>query len=364
MRIAVKPVVPLEAMVLLPIPLALAVASVACNSPTAPSAVAVEIVGPVSVAPGESQGFTAVLHQANGESLVVTDQAMWTTENPELAAPSASTPGLVTGLIAGETILRAQYENVAGGKTILVLPHGTFRMRGHVTDQGVPVWPAVVEVASGPYAGVFDVTDPSGAFALYGVPSEAEIRVSRDGYEPLVQRVMLVNNDDPVDFALTPDFPRPDLSGAYTLTISADPACARDLPAAARVRTYDAVLEQRGPQIDVTLGGGDFIIAQGRGNGFSIHVSRDQLTADLQALSNSNFYYYYDYYYGPSSVLERLDSGTAYSPSGAAELGSVPSGLSGSLEGDVSVFMGVDGFSNFELVAKCHSDRHQLTLER
>lgn len=360
MRSAVKPIVPLLATTFLPMSLALAAVSVACNSPTAPSPIALEILGPGTVAPGESQQFTAVFHQSNGETIVVTDSTTWTTEDPDLAVPAAADPGLVTGLVAGETVLQARYGNVGRTRKILVLPSGTFRMRGHVTDQGTPVWPAVVEVVSGPNADVFDVTDPSGAYALYGVPSDAEVRVSRDGYEPLVQRVMLVNNDDPVDFTLTPDFPRPDLSGTYTLTITADPACAGALPAAARTRTYDAVIEQMGPHVHVTLGGADFITAGGGGNGFSISVSRDQLIANLAASG----YDFYSYYYGPS-VMERLDSVTAYSPSGTAELQSVPSGLSGPLDGDISVFTGVgDPLSNAELVALCHSDRHQFTLAR
>ena len=143
-------------------------------SPGAPPVVVnVEISGPASIAPGQSVQFTAVARFSDGTSQTPSS-VRWSSSNTALLR--VDTSGLVTaGQQTGEATLSADLTpSGLGGATrsskeILVLPDGTYRVVGVVTDDGTPPTPvagARIEV-TGPTP-VVAITDWDGRYRLYG----------------------------------------------------------------------------------------------------------------------------------------------------------------------------------------------------
>ena len=106
---------------------------------------------------------------------------------------------------------------------------------------------ARLEVVDGSRAGLSTTTDSAGRFVLNGpFGSPTTVRASREGYQARTitwtcpQNVC--NNLPPVlSFVLASATPSADLTGNYTVTVSADLACV-DLPPAARNRTFAAAI--------------------------------------------------------------------------------------------------------------------------
>ena len=83
-------------------------------------------------------------------------------------------------------------------------------------------------------------------------------RVTKDGYQPLVQTIHVTGHQQ-INFDLTPLIPRANLSATYTLTISAAAHCRSMLPEEARIQTYTAVLRQDLARLTATLAGASFV---------------------------------------------------------------------------------------------------------
>jgi hypothetical protein len=114
-------------------------------------------------------------------------------------------------------------------------------LSGPVLDNVLRPLPDVrVEVIDGPRRGVFALTDPSGNYALPGVFSgSVTLRASKAGYLAVTQTFFGGHEGENV-FGFRLQTPSSvDLLGNYTLTITADPACAA-FPLEARSRTYGA----------------------------------------------------------------------------------------------------------------------------
>ena len=134
-----------------------------------------------------------------------------------------------------------------------------------------------VEVVEGPGAGVSVVTNASGDYALPGVFSAPiVVRASKGGFITGTRRLSASNArpDGRVDASFFLDRVSRDITGDYTLTITAAAECS-ELPAAARTRTYDATVKAASDSANrysVTLSGATF---QRAGNGLFVATSGD-----------------------------------------------------------------------------------------
>jgi hypothetical protein len=320
----------------------------------------VEIVGPRSIAPGQTIQFTAIAHRSDGTTLDVTNTAAWRCF--PVTAMSISATGLATGLALGESFIQVVSSNRFSSKEIVVVPTGTYRLVGLVGELDVPTAPVVgarVEVAGS--SAVFAITDASGRYRLYGVPSgNVQLQLSKDGYETNVVSV-LVSDHQTQNFTLTLRFPRADVAGTYTLTINAAGDCAAKLPEEARTRTYTAVLTQVGPQIEATLTSGTFALNRNsKGNRFRGRVEPDQVVFTLAPYDG--YYYSYGYY---ADLAEQLNTSLYLVISGSVVTSITTSRLSGSLNGVFLTFTRDLRRSPLPSPAvECRSVNHQFALSR
>jgi hypothetical protein len=125
------------------------------------------------------------------------------------------------------------------------VPSSTTQLAGIVYDSAErPLSGARVEVLDGPQAGQWTLTDGTGSYGFNGAFDDAtRFRATTTGHVPAIgtrgARCAPCNPNWWLYFFLQPDGASADLTGDYTMTIAADPACS-DLPASARERTYTA----------------------------------------------------------------------------------------------------------------------------
>ena len=344
-------------------------------SPAAPFVASVEIRGPASIAPGESAQFSAISHFSDGTTRTA-DNVRWASSASLLQVEAS---GLATAAQqTGEALLYAQVTtNVSGGwirssKEVLILPDGTYRMVGLVTENGAPtatVDGARVEVSGA--ASLVAMTDYDGRYRLYGVPANANIRVTRDGYQPHIENVRLTEHTTR-NFALTLAGARLEIAGPYTLTIDVRCTTSTPVPADVRQLSYAALLTQTGPTVEVLLT--EFarfrINSAGRGNRFSGHVDAAGATFHLDDFLTDSVWYY-ALPYQPSaypSVVEQLSGDTILIVSGTAVTRRSPDGLSGDLAGGVSHFdsrfISVPLLTSIRGSCFASSPAHRFTLTR
>jgi hypothetical protein len=342
----------------------------ACDrSPTRPGAVVppgspsvavvrVEIAGPESLAPGSAVQFRAVAHLADGTSREVTTEAGWHSSNA--AVLGVSTDGTARGYQAGEAHVRTAYMGVISTREVLILPEGTFRLSGRVTE--ADIFPGIVgarvEAVSAAQQSLSTMTDATGRYRLYGVPPEFELRVSKDAYHDHLQRLVVAGHQT-VDFQLRLVTPRPDVSGSYTLAIAVGPDCGAALPEEARSRRYAAALTQSGGNITVVLFGASFLASDGSArNRFSgtLDPSNDQISFHLREAFDDYYYYY-------PNVVERLAEAAFFVPSGRVQSTRTAPEICGELTGLLEV-KELLASGRLRRVASCVSSSHQFTLSR
>lgn len=335
------------------------------TSPSPPHAGSVEISGPSSVAPGQSVQFNALVHLTSGtDKLAASPTSRWSSSNSSLLLVNSS--GIASaGQTRGEVILTVEVPAVPASGTrrssreILVLPDGTYRLVGVVGDAEFPgsrLGAVRVEVSG---TSVFTTTDSSGQFRLYGVPPDADIQVTRDGYIPIVQSVHLSGNATQ-NFQLTVSGPRPNLSGNYTLAIDiASCPGSPPVPADLLHRQYDAVLTQSAVTLQVNLTEPRFRTnSLGRGNHFSGHVDGGGATFTIEGFGS-----YYYFYYGPTSypdVAERLPNGNFYVPAGTVATTLSSGVLSGDMSGYIEYWD--SKFPNGAWLGGCYQSVPRFTL--
>jgi len=283
--------------------------------PSTPFVQGLDISGPDSVAPGQTAQFTATVRLSDGTRKTATAASglLWTSTNPLVLR--VNTSGVATAQERlSEATLTARMPNPGGGRgsfiqsfrEVVVVPSGTFRVVGAVGDEvpAVPLAGARVEVTS---QSLVAMTDFAGRYRLYGVPPDAELRVTRDGYESVGQKLQLAAHATQ-NFTLQLSQPRLVLTGPYKLEIDGG-GCA-GLPADLRNRQYDAVLTQNGSSVEVALSGRTFRLnGSGRGNRFSGRADPAGATFKLEPYETYYYYYYYGYGSYPS-VAEHLLDGT------------------------------------------------------
>jgi hypothetical protein len=331
------------------------------DSPGAPSplpsqptslTVGLELSGPESVPPGGTAQFRAIDHRGDGSSRDVTEEAAWRGGNPAILTVSST--GVVSGQQPGETSLSVSYLNrTATRNQVFVLPPGTYKVSGVVRDASHAVSGARVAVTTGSGQGL-STTTADGIYRLYGVGGPTELQVTKTGYLD-EKRHVEVTRHETADFDLRLVAPRPEISGTYTLRISAANHC-DSLPDDVRTRTYTALLEQTGPGVTTTLSGPTFLMGAGRVlNRFYGTVEPARVT--FQVTAPSTYYYWYVYTY--PSVLEQLTASGSYSFSGSVQAAASGSRISGTLDGVVGTYD-----LRLAATAFCRSSSHQFVLSK
>jgi hypothetical protein len=343
-----------------------AVAAAACDVdssrralPTTPATptvgvTSVKITGPSTMNLDEPTQFTATALRSDGTSSDVTAQAAWRAFNAGLLTMSAA--GLFTGHAKGETGISASFSGrSATMSSIIVVPKGTFRIRGTVRDAGAPV-DAHLEIENAALGkSAIDVTAPSSSYTVYGVGGDTRIKVTKPGYQEAVW-TDVVNDHRTIDFNLQLAHDRADIAGTYTLTITAADPCAASLPEQVRTRVFTASIQQAGPSLNVVLSGSQFAIASGQ--------ARDRFSGVLEAEqaifrfgSSSSFYYYY--FYSPD-VIEVVAPNLYYGFSGVATAAVSSREISGTMNGSISTFTSIFG----RPASTCFSGTHRFKFSR
>lgn len=338
----------------------------ACDkTPTGPSGVdptnrsvrSLEIVGPREVAPGATVRFGLTAHYSDGSSRDVSSESTWRSSNPDIV--SISSGGLATGHQLGEADLTGAFGTAVASRETIVVPKGTFRLTGTVTDNPLPgflssrVDGALVESTTEEGAALSTVTNASGVYRLYGVLPSAHLRVSKSGYDPVVQSLALSDHQT-INLTLTLARVEPDLSGTYTLTISASASCRADLPEGARTRTYVAIAAQRGASVRVRLDASNFLESDSQfHNFFDGEVGQTPaFTLYEQADADLPF----------PGVAEELTPTLIFVPTGRVVTRLSPSGLFGALVGAISVRERTG--DSLRTIASCSAADHQFVLAR
>ena len=307
---------------------------VACGDPNThtpttdglPHVAAITIVGPASIAPGTTAQFTAQTLQSDGSNKsALPTTVRWTSSNPNVLTVNAS--GLATAsLQRGDAVLTAEIVQPAGRRSslreVVVVPEGTFRIVGLVTDSNVPPTPipgALVEVTG---STVTATTGSNGEYRLYGVPPDADIQVSATGYEPRSQTVHLTGHTT-MSYQLAFAGPLGGLTGNYTLTFDVLDSCFGNpnLSNENRHRSYEAAMTQTGALLEVELTEPRFRVnGVNRGNRFFGRVVPGGAIFTID---------YYDYYYQTQypNIAERLSDDSILVPSGTANASNTAGGL-------------------------------------
>lgn len=339
-----------------------------CNkSPAAPADVPqrLEIVGPLSVAPGETRQFTALLHESESLARIVTTEVTWQSRADQIF--SVSSTGQVTGIESGDGSLTAFYRqdsSLTASKEVIIVPTGTYRLAGLVTEvesPNAPIPAAQLDVIAGAGAGLSTTTASDGRYRLYGVGGDAQIRISKEGYDRSIDSIA-ISDHAMENFQLTLSRGRMEVGGRYQLVIEAADSCAPRLPQEARRRVYTAMVTQQGRELEALLSDATFATSKaGRGNRFVGIAEPEQVRFTLY----EPFYSYYPYYSADyPDVVEQLTSGFL-TVAGSAVLARFSRGLAGTMEGTF-------GFSPHDprrgpsrsQTTWCESSSHRFVLTR
>jgi hypothetical protein len=325
------------------------------TSPAGPPVVqSLVIAGPEVVGLGATGQFRVMAHLSEGSSRDVTTEANWSAASGGLISVSA--PGSVNGLERGETRVSAEFDGRRESKVVMVLPAGTYRLTGTVieADSSGPVTGALVEVTTGVGARLTARTDRTGTYRLYGVSGQTGLRVTRDGYQPTAGTAFVTDQSASHNIALPLVAPRADVSGIYTLTITAADECRHGvgegrLPEEARVRTYRAAVRQDGPRVEMTLSG-----ARLRSRPILGRLEPGRVVFDLNWYSESGT--------DDRPILEQLAASMFFSVGGGVTATISPSRLAGAFYGEFHV-LDTDRYTA-RPIAECSSETHQFVLSR
>ena len=335
------------------------------TTPSPPGVLSMVIIGPSTIAPGQSAQFTVEIRMADGTTKIPSPgtAVQWSTSGPLLQVNAA---GLATvGQLRGDVTITAAVgtgnNRRQATKEVVILPSGTFRMVGFVSEAGfstVPVASARVEVTPG---SLVATTSFDGTYRLYGVPPDANVQVTKSGYFPFTQAIQLTAHSTR-NFPLALSGTRLSLAGPYTLTMDLAGVCSssRPLPVALQRRTYDAVLTQNGASAEVVLTEPRFRLnSLGQGNRFSGRVDS---TGATFALPSFDAYYYP--YYGSTypSIAERLADGTILVAQGTAVTTGSAAGLSGNMDAGFYNWDSRFPASNSTVLGFCVSQAARFTL--
>lgn len=310
---------------------------------------------PASIRPGETVQLRAVMTRA-GVTRDVTDTVDWYSSDDRIA--SVAPGGLLTGHAVGEASIGSRLEGRNYGmRAVLVLHPGTIVLGVDVRDAAGPVFGAALEIVSGPAAGLSGTTGWWGSHVFFGIPADSEIRVTKDGFEPLQLNARLSttfgSHRHSLTITLNRQHARRDYSGVYVLDLVATCSGANALPAPLQRRRYTATLSQRGGEATMTLSGADFVISERWANGNVVQGFVDDAAAMF------TFEDAWDWGVHPD-VVERLPDGTVLVITGIAEAAPTRSGLAGRLDGSFTIYADASSYVR----SSCSSALHSFELTR
>jgi hypothetical protein len=228
--------------------------------PSVPIIAEVRLDGPEMVPLGEVVQYKLIALDGSGSYLDVTNQAEWPPAEDNVVSIEA--PGRVRGLERGQTSFRATFQQRNAWKFVVVLPRGTHRLTGRVreADGSAVVADALVEVTQGVGDGLSALTDRWGQYALFGVSGQTHLRVSKSGYRTATDNLVVMDSVTH-DLRLALAGSRPNVAGAYTLTLGPAPECGRGLgvqrlPDDLGAPTYAATVSQSGAALTVSVDAG------------------------------------------------------------------------------------------------------------
>jgi Carboxypeptidase regulatory-like domain len=295
-----------------------------------PTLQSIRVDGPTSVPPGTKAQYTATGQMSDGSTPDLTATTVW--RSSDSAVLSIAANGEATGGKDGEAIVAAENSAKRASVQVLVLTPGTHRLTGLVSDSGMPIAGAAVDIVDGSRAVKSARTDGDGIYRFYGITGNVELRVHAEGYPDQKQGIP-VTDDARLDFALPPGGT---LAGSYELAITADSACpvtgGNPFPQDLRVRTYDAGITQDGLKLSVKLAGGSLMFGS-----FSGTQNGASATFDIHGITIDPFYHYYNYMDSTLDLVEQLSPTSYLIISGKATTSKVSGGLSGQLDGVIGV---------------------------
>ena len=285
------------------------------NAPTPttpPRVVRVEVTAPTEIAPGASVQLAATAVKSDGSIENVTNLARWSSSNSGVLSVSAT--GVATADRRGEAQIMAGFEFTSGSARVMVLPSGTYRLAGQVSENGFGVRDVTLTVVAGIGEGLSTRTGASGDYFLYGVSGAIRLRAVGEGYIDAIQDLdVTAHSIHQVEMQAAQ--PIESLGGTYTLTLTAGcRSSVGTLPSPARQRTYVAIVSQEQRQLAVSLTGAEFLLYEGRGNHFTGTVqAAGGVTFEIGNVSYDYFYY--------SPRCYRCDLVERFSPTAALVIG-------------------------------------------
>jgi hypothetical protein len=322
--------------------------SVPPSSKTVVVATGLRITGPSSVAPNQTAAFAVTETFSDGSTQDVTTQVHWLSTALDVLTVTGA--GQVTGHGSGESTLQASLSGLSSGVEVLVLPSGTVRLIGTISEGTFPLTNVSVTVTSGTGAGLTAQTDVSGQYQLYGVAGDIQIRATRVGFNDGTASIT-VSTNAVQNLSLTPVSPEPTIAGTYAMTLDADPSC--QLPTEVMERHYTATITQTGVTFTVALRGATFLTSNGLGSSFLGHIVAGQISFVLNNVG---------YYYAPyPDLVELIANGKVFVVMGSGVLVQSGPNLSGTLAGTLIVGTTPVLSKNWES-ASCSSAQHRLLL--
>lgn len=297
-------------------------------SPPVPVIVRLDLVVPASIAPGGSAQLTVNAVRSDNTVEDVSGRAQWFSSDRHVL--DVSPAGLATALARGQAFIDVSYQSHRASALAFVLPPGTYRLDGTITDSDVPLPGVSVRVIDGVEEVLTATTDARGRYALYGVRGPVRLLARASGYLEEIQAIDVTAHQS-FDFRMRVAGQRTDVSGTYRLTIDRNPARPSGCTSTALPdsRSYEAVVEQAGLRLTVTLSGADFIVTRGRGNGFSGTI--DGTGRVTFVLGDQEPYYWED---RAQDLVERIGaSQPALVITGTVTAEPSAAGLSGTLRG-------------------------------
>jgi hypothetical protein len=301
---------------------------------------------------------------SDGATRDVTAEAVWASNSVILVI---SAPGLVAGgPYTGQVMLTASVGGLSSTKEVIVVPDGTYRLSGVVSDPVTPAGPIpMAEIDAIDAAGrrLTGYTGNDGRYALFGLSGEVWVRIAKTGYQPYSER-LVVDDHRTLNVELAIVVPLPNLGGIYTLTIAAADVCGGALPGEAMSRRYSAAVTQVGPSVTMALSDATFVAVAGYG----LVVSQSMTLAGVATPTEIRFTLgalgCFGYYYGCGpTIFEQLAPSRFFMPSGRVVVPITPAALAGELDGVIEVQIGSSP-GQFNREASCRSSRHQFVLTR
>ena len=325
---------------------------------TIPAITSLTLEGPASIPPGTTARYTVTAVDADGRSADVTAEAAWATSAPDVV--SIVSPGMLAAQARGDARVNVHFRNAGSQKDVVVLPDGTYRLSGRVTEEetsAAPVGAVEVEATSDAGERLTTSTGDDGRYRLYGVAGLVRLRFSKAGYRT-GDKELMVTAHATSDIELELVGPRAEVSGTYLLTITAASSCRDKFAEELRSRRYTATLTQTGSVLEVRLSGATFAVSPaGRGDNFRGRVDPEGLSFHL----TSHAYRYYSYAQYPD-IAERLSQNAFIVIDGTARLSGGGPRFEGLLQGAYQ-FFNWDPMWGGTATIECKGD-HAFVMER